>query len=535
MKRDIFIGAAWPYANYLMHIGHLAAFLPGDVIARYYRGHGDTVIYVSGTDCHGTPITERAKKEGIAPQEISAHYHEEFVKTFEAMNFTYDLYTRTSHESHKEMVQAYFKKLVDNGYIYEKEEEQDYCPQCDMFLSDREIVGICPHCSGEATGDQCDDCLRTIDPKELTDKHCKTCGSDTVLRTNKHLYFKLSAFQDQIQELVEENEHNWRKTAIGETKKFLSMGLLDRATTRQLTWGIEVPVDGYDDKRIYVWIEAVLGYLTAGRRVAQEKGIDFDQFMSNQNPNLSTYYVHGKDNVPFHTVIFPSLLLALRLDYQLPKYIISSEYMNMNDEKMSKSKGNLITVNDLVKDYPRDTIRYYMIANGPEKKDVNFTIADMVQTHNKFLVGVLGNFVNRNLSFLQKKFDGVIQEGTIDPEVEEYTKRLYEEVSSLIERGELKTALDHIMDYVSFGNKYYDEKQPWIQVKEDETCFHDITYTCVYMMANLKNFLAPFMPDTSEKIQRMLTLNAFQWEEETLRGNKTIQDLQLLFERIDEK
>ena len=530
--RNILIGGAWPYANNSLHIGHLAALLPADVIARYYRGCGDNVIYVSGTDCHGTPITVRAKKEGVEPKEIALKYHEEFVNSFNKMNFSYDLYTATMEEAHKEKVQEYFRIIMDNGYIFEGIEEQDFCPNCNEFLSDREILGTCPLCGGSAMGEQCDSCLSPINPKELKDKHCKICGSSLIQKENKHLYFKLSDFQDILTKLVNERENDWRKNATNETKKYLNMGLIDRAATRQLNWGVEVPVVGYEDKRVYVWIEAVLGYLTAGSVVAKERNINFEEFITD-NDNLTTYFVHGKDNITFHTIIYPALLQAIDPMYQLPKRIISSEYVNMNDEKMSKSKGNLITMDELTELYNVDTVRYYMIANGPEKKDINFSCDDLAQAHNKFLVGVIGNFINRNLSFINKKFDGVITEGNIDTIVLSKTKELYAKAGLLIEQGELRSAIESIVEYAVMGNKYYDENEPWIKVKEDINKFNDITYTCVYMMANLSNLLNPFIPNTANKIKDMLSVSEFKWEECKLDGDIKINNLNLLFDRIE--
>lgn len=533
MKRDIFIGGAWPYANYYLHVGHLAALLPGDIIAKYYRINGDNVMYVSGSDCHGTPITERARKENILPSEIANFYHNEFIKSFDAMGFEYDEYSSTMTEFHSEYVQKQFEKLIKNGYIYEKEEKQDFCEKCNKFLSDREIEGRCPHCGGKSSGDQCDSCGDSLNNNEVLDKHCKICGLSTTMKNNKHLYFKLTAFKKELQDLINQNKNKWRKNALGEAQKYLDMGLIDRAATRQLEWGIPVPVKGYEDKRIYVWIEAVLGYLTTAKRVAEARGIDFEKFMSKDNPNLSTYYIHGKDNIPFHTIIFPALILGIGNGYQLPKYIVSSGYVNMNDTKMSKSKGNLVTVDELVKKYDVDSIRYYMISNGPEKKDMNFTEELFVQAHNKFLVGMLGNFVNRNLSFINKKFDGVIKEAKVDPEVIKITEDLYKKVGHLIEQAELKAAIDEIFEYIGFANKYYDEKEPWKQAKENIEEFNNITYTCAYIIANISNLIAPFMPRTSKKVKNMLDLPEFKWEPINLKGNLKINNLELLFNRID--
>lgn len=534
-KRDIFIGGAWPYANYYLHVGHLAALLPGDILAKYFRGNGDNVIYVSGSDCHGTPITERAKVENVSPREIATNYHNEFVKTFNNLGFEYDEYSDTMSENHSKYVQEQFKKLIENGYIFEKEELQDYCEVCNTYLSDREIVGVCPHCGGKSTGDQCDVCGDSLDSSEVLDKHCKKCGAPSVLKENKHLYFKLPEFEEVLQDLINKNKTKWRKNALGEAQKYIDMGLVDRAATRQLDWGVPVPVKGYEDKRIYVWIEAVLGYLSVGQEVAQKRGIDFDKFMSSDNPNLKTYYVHGKDNIPFHTTIYPAIISAIKNNYALPDYIVSSAYVNLNNEKMSKSKGNLITANELLEMFDSDTLRFYFAFKGPETNDMNCSLSDIIQTHNKFLVGMLGNFINRNLSFINKKFDGVITEGTIDSKIETITEKFYKIIGEYFEKGEIKNATTQIFEYISIANKYYDSQQPWVQVKENIEDFNNTTYTCAYMIANIANLIAPILPKGSKKIKEMLSLPEYKWEPQCIKGNLSIKNLDILYDRIDEK
>ena len=534
-KRDIFIGGAWPYANYYLHVGHLAALLPGDILAKYFRGKGDNVIYVSGSDCHGTPITERARKEGVSPSEIATHYHNEFKKTFDNLGFEYDEYSTTMSEHHKAYVMEQFKRMMDNGYIYEKEEMEDYCETCQKFLADREISGTCPYCGGKSTGDQCEQCNHSLNSSEVLDKHCIKCGQLTTSRPNKHLYFTLPKFEGVLQDLINKNKFTWRKNALGEAQKYIDMGLVDRAATRQLDWGVPVPVPGYEDKRIYVWFEAVLGYLSVGKEVAETRGIDFDKFMSDDNDNLKTYYVHGKDNIPFHTTIYPAILASLNNNYRLPDYIVSSAYVNLNNEKMSKSKGNLITANELLEMFGSDTVRFYFAFKGPETNDVNCSIDDIVQTHNKFLVGMLGNFVNRNLSFIVKKFDGVIKEGKIDDSVRELTQKTYQLIGEYLEKGEIKNAVSQMIEYISMANKYYDSKQPWIQVKENIDDFNNTTYTCTYMMANISNMINPVLPNGSRLIKQMLHLPEFSWKEQLISGDIKIEDLQLLYNRIEEK
>ena len=535
MKKRYFIGGAWPYANNSLHVGHLAALLPGDVIARYGRLKGYDVIYVSGTDSHGTPITERAKREGVSPASIAEHYHEEFVRDFNALDFSYDKYTATFTDYHKKGVQDIFRLIDKNGYLYEKTEEQDYCEKCGKFVSDREIEGKCPVCGKITRGDQCEFCMASFDSTALTEKRCRTCGTPTSTRTNKHLMFALSKFQKPIEDFVAEMSPNWRLNAVNETKKYLTQGLPDRAATRDLDWGIEVPVPGYDSKRIYVWFEAVLGYMTTGKWVAEQRGIDFDEYMKDDG-NLNNYYVHGKDNIPFHTVIFPALLMAMGKGYCLPTHIVSSEYVNVNDDKMSKSKGNMISVHELAENYPSDCVRFYTMLFNPERRDVNFSISDMILTYNKFLAGGLGNFVNRNLSFIKKKFGGKIEKGTVDPAVVDYVTGLYKTIGDKIEAGELRSATEDMVSLISYSNKYYDEQKPWVLAKEEDlTAFWNVTATCLYLMANMANIFAPVIPDGATRLSKILPMESLKYEPTTLPESFTLDEVPILYARIDEK
>ena len=539
MKKRYFIGGAWPYANNSLHVGHLAALLPGDVIARYGRMNGYDVIYVSGTDSHGTPITERAKKEGVTPASIAERYHEEFTRDFNDMLFSYDKYTATFKDWHKKTTQEYFKEIDKHGYIYETTEEQDYCESCGQFLSDREIEGTCPVCGKRTRGDQCEHCMASFDSSALKDKICRTCKKPTSTRTNKHLMFALSKFQKSIEEFAAKMAPNWRWNAVNETKKYLEQGLPDRAATRDLTWGIEVPRDGYESKRIYVWIEAVLGYMTTGKWVAEQRGEDFDEYMK-QDGNLNAYYVHGKDNIPFHTVIFPALEMAINPEWALPTHIVSSEYINMKnektseEEKMSKSVGNIVSVHELAELYPADAVRFYMILNNPERRDTAFSKADLVQNANKVLAGGFGNFVNRNLSFIKKKFDGVVPAGKVDTAVKEYVSSLYEKMGSAYDSAELRSAADMMVELISYANKYYDDQKPWVQAKEEDiTPFANTTATCLYIMANMANLFAPIIPQGCEKLASVLGLPAPSWNEVTLPESFRIEEAPILYSKID--
>lgn len=531
-KKNVFIGGAWPYANNSLHVGHLAALLPGDVIARYFRKNGNKTIYVSGSDCHGTPITLRAEKLGIDPKEISTHYHEEFVKNFNDLSFSYDLYSNTMQDYHKQNVQKCLLEISKKDLFYSKTAKEDYCSCCNKYLSDREIVGICPICGSVADGDQCDKCLTALTPDILKDKKCKVCGTNTIYKDNTHLYLKLSQLTDKVKEYFEKYKDNWRQTAVNETLKYLKEGLRDRAITRQLTWGIDVPFEGFEDKKVYVWIEAVIGYLSAGAEAAKKQNINFDEFI--RSKNTISYYVHGKDNIVFHTVILPALLLAIDETISQPEMIVSCEYLNMNNEKMSKSKGNLVTVNSLIQNFDSDSIRYYFTFNNPEKKDSMFSLDDFVALHNKHLVGGYGNFVNRNLAFLSKKFEGKLPQLELDKKVESEVSATYKEVGDLIAKGELRAATTRLYDFVQFANKYYDQATPWVLAKTDLKEFQRVTSNCVYMIANMANLYEPILPKHAKIIKELLGIEETTgWQPISYNSDKILDQVSIMFERLD--
>ena len=531
MKRNIFIGGAWPYANNTLHVGHLASLLPGDIIARFFRQNGDNVIYVSGTDCHGTPITVRAQKAGVAPKDIATEYDSEFRNLFSKLNFSYSNYSNTMRPYHLKRVQEMFKRIYQNGYLYPKKELQDYCTIDNKFLADREIEGHCPYCGGFARGDQCEECLHTLSPSQLKDKVCKICGKSAIeQRENEQLVFKLSAFQKPLADWLKQKNEDWRTNAVNETRKYLKDGLKDRDATRDITWGVPVDIEGFKDKKVYVWFEAVLGYITAGEQVCQKDGLNFDDFV--RGDNCKIYLVHGKDNIPFHTVIYPALLLSLEENYRLPDEIISSEYVNVNGEKMSKSKGNFVSVKELLEKYPVDLIRFYFSVKGPEKRDMNFIEQDLIHFNNKVLVGGLGNFINRNLSFLNKKCDGKVPQRLISDQLQRKVQDAYIEIGNLIKKGAVKEASEKLIEMVAFSNKYYDEHTPWILFKESQDKFYQVSFECIYLIINLANLLAPFMPETSNRIFEMLNFQPNGWKEQTMDGNVELGDVNLLFNRI---
>ncbi len=524
----VLIGGAWPYANYKLHLGHVAGLIGGDLLARYHRAKGDDVIYVSGSDCHGTPITERAKLEGITPKEICDKYHELFLKSFDGLNFSYDLYTLTETDYHKAKVQEIIKKIYDNGAIYEKVEPQAYCEHCHKFMADRELQITCPKC-GELTKGDCCDCGYAPTEEDLLNATCRACGAQTVQKDNKNLYIALSKMQDEIEKFVSANKGKWRINAQNETEKYLREGLRDRAITRDLDWGIDVPVEGYDDKKLYVWIEAVLGYVTAAMRICEERGIDWEDYWKRAD---RMYMVHGKDNIVFHSIIFPALLLSSREGFSLPDVIVSSEYLNFNNEKASKSKGNAISALDAVENLNSDTIRFHLISNGPERKDTNFSISEYVATHNNEVTNKYGNFVNRTL-----KFKGIseIPAGVVDASISELIKNAYVEIGNDIEKLNFKDAADKAIKLIDDANKYYDDQKPWIQFKENIEEFNNTIFTCATLIANIANIMEPFMPASSEKVRAIFGFEKATWEPVSINAGIKLDNVEVLFTRFDEK
>lgn len=528
MKRNILIGGAWPYANGSLHIGHIAALLPGDVLARYHRACGDQVYFVSGSDCHGTPVAVRARKEGKTPQEISGFYHNEFVQCFDKLGFSYDCYTRTSDERHKQFVREFHARLYRSEFVYEKETPQAYCEKCESFLADRFVTGICPTCHKEARGDQCDDCGTVLEPENLISPVCAVCGSPVSFRKSRHLYIAISKMEEALRILVD-NASLWRKNAVSFTKRYIHEGLRDRALTRDLEWGIDIPLEGYDGKTIYIWAENVLGYLSASKCVAEERGTDFSALWGEEAKH---YYVHGKDNIPFHTIILPALMIANGGGWHLPDQIVSSEYLTLEGRKISTSQNYAIWVKDIIDRYDPDSIRYFFLANGPEKKDADFSWREFVNSHNGELLGAYGNFVNRSLAFIRKYWNGVVPGGRTNAGIASAIASLYQTTGSLIEKGAFKDALNGIFEFVRQANKYFDTETPWITRTSDQEACRNTLYQCVQMIANLAVLLRPFFPFSSEKICGWLSLDD-KWQLHEVQGGYHLPEIQILFERID--
>ncbi|GLC89507.1 methionine--tRNA ligase [Lysinibacillus piscis] len=526
----IVIGGAWPYANGSLHLGHAAALLPGDILARYYRQKGEQVVYVSGSDCNGTPISIRAAQENTTTEAIANHYHNEFEQCFTDLGFTYDLYTRTDANHHHHSVQAIFLRLLENQHLYKKKIEQAYCETDAQFLPDRFVEGVCPNCGAKARGDQCDACSKILDPLELIGKHCKICGNEPVIRETEHFYFAFSQFQQQLEAYlkVAKLEGRWRENALRLTERYLAEGVPDRAVTRDLPNGVAVPVQGFEDKKIYVWVEAVAGYLTASMEWARQNEVAIEDIW---NEETVSYYVHGKDNIPFHTVIWSAILMGIE-SKTLPTHIVSNEYLTLEKRKLSTSQNWAVWLPYMLNRYDADSIRYFLTMNAPENRDTDFSWREFVYSHNGELLGAYGNFVNRTLKFLEKSFDSQVPQVAVDGVIRQETRQLFQEVGYTIEQGHFKQALEQVFDYIRAANRYFDAKQPWLQVKEDRQAGNQTLATCVYMIANLSQLLHPFLPFSAEKINKMLGIQEIAWHEQT-NLPFYVQEVVPLFERLD--
>lgn len=529
--KTILIGGAWPYANGSLHIGHIAALLPGDVLARYYRAKDKDVYYVSGSDCHGTPITIRARQEGCTPAKISGHYHEEFCQEFRQLGFTYDCYTKTSDEKHVEFVKAFHKTLYKSPYIEERTVRQAYCPNCQKILTDRLVIGICPSCGSKARGDQCDACGAILDADTIQDAACANCGSALEFGETTQLYLLITKLEAQLRQLADTHPH-WRRNAIAFTNRYLHEGLRDRAITRDLDWGIEVPKDGYEEKKIYIWAENVLGYLSAAYQVCKERDVPFTELFG-KDADTRHYYVHGKDNIPFHTIILPALLLAEGEGFHLPDDIISSEHMTLDGQKISTSSHHAIWAKELLASYHPDSIRYFFLANGPEKRDTDFSLREFVKQNNSELVGCWGNYVNRTLVFIQKYLDNEIPCKPIRSDIRQKVLSVYEETGRQIEHGAVKDALCTVLELVRYGNRFYDSEEPWnTRISAPDACA-DAICSCTYMIGNLAVLLHPFLPFSSRQVLDWLGLTE-AWQEQTITRGATLPQVSILFERLEE-
>jgi len=515
--KKIYIGAAWPYANGSLHLGHVSALIGADILARYFRLSGADVLYTSGSDCHGTPIVLAAEQEKVSPDEVAKKYHKEFLETLVGgLKFSYDNYTTTTTETHIKIVQEFFLKLYQEGNIYLKTQELPFCVECNRFLPDRYIEGECPKCRyKQARGDQCDECGSMLDPKDLINPRCKQCGSAPEFRETEHFFLKLSGFQDKIAEWSKD-QPLWRTNATGFTKKFLNEGIHDRAITRDTKWGIPIPIEGYEDKSIYVWFEAVCGYFTSSVEWAKinNRPDAWREFW--ENDEAVHYYVHGKDNIPFHTIIWPSILMAYG-GLNLPNSIISSEYLTLEHKQFSKSRHWAVWLPDFLKSYDPDTLRYYLTVNGCETSDADFSWHEYGQRTNKELIGNFSNFIYRTAQLIEKNFDGKVH-NDFNPDARQtaLTDKViatFESSGQLIEEGHFREAIREIFNLAEEGNRFLAETEPWKSIKSDrETARKDLVVTA-QVISSLIPLISPFLPQTADKIRDYFKFSINQtWE-----------------------
>ena len=507
MTESIFIGVAWPYANGPLHLGQIAgAYLPADIFARFHRAVGNRVLMVSGSDQHGTPIMLRAERDGTTPKAVVDANHAGFLKSWEALGISWDLFTSTGTKNHRELAQKFFSTLLERDFLYTATSELPYSPASNRYLPDRYVTGTCPHCAFEAArGDQCDNCGKPLDPKELIDPRSSIDGSTPEFREREHYMLRLTAFEDRLKEWLKEKPH-WRANVLNFTSGFLEQGLKDRGITRDLDWGVPVPLEGWDDRRIYVWFEAVIGYLSAAVEWAEREGAP-DAWKEWWGPEAKGYYFLGKDNIPFHTIIWPAMLMGYDDNLALPYDVPANEFLNLQGEQLSTSRNWAVWVPDYLAQYPVDPLRYVLSVTMPETSDSDFTWRDYVRRNNNELVGTFGNLVHRMLTFLQRNFDGVVPTLDPDPRGKELLARAeqaLDEAKAELEACRFRAALAVAMGLAQEGNRYLDERAPWRTIREDRAETEHTMGVVLSVIATLKILFYPFLPFSTQELHALL-------------------------------
>ncbi|MFW3146398.1 MAG: methionine--tRNA ligase [Thermoplasmatota archaeon] len=504
----IFIGAAWPYANGPLHLGHIAGcLLPADIFARYCRLRGYDTLFVSGSDMHGTPITVTAEKQGSTPEEVAERNHKSILETIENLRISYDIYTKTHTEQHFEVVKDIFLTLKEKGFIDIRTEKAPYCGKCGKFMPDRYIEGTCPYCSyEEARGDQCDNCGKVLDAIELIDPRCKICTGSPAFKNTEHFYLLLSKLEPQVRKFVESRRDSWRPNTRNNTDNFLREGLKDRAITRDLRWGVPIPIGGYEDKRIYVWFEAVCGYLSASKLHSMEKGDPTLWESYWKDPSCRHYYFLAKDNIPFHTIIWPAILAGYG-GLDLPFDVPSNEYLQWDGAQFSKSRGHGVTVNGFLMDYPVDPLRFYLSSIMPEKGDSNFDLKEFVQKNNTELLGAFGNFLHRVVTFTSKNFGEVPRRSDPTEEDEKIRKTAEEHYVKALDSMEgvrLKEGIQTMMALVNEGNRYINSQAPWKLIKEDRQRCSTVLNTALQICKIITYGIYPYIPHAVKRWYGMI-------------------------------
>ena len=531
----IFISCALPYANGPCHLGHIrSTYLPADIYARYNRMIGNDVLMVCATDEHGTPIAVKADKENKKPIEISKRYHDMIVSDVESMNISLDNFTRTTDEAHYELAQNFFKSLYDKGYIYREDIQQLYCPNCNKFLPDRYVEGLCPVCGSEARGDHCEKCGKALNPTELDEPHCITCGTTPVIKDTFQYAFKLSEFEDALLEYITSND-NLPANVKNYATNWLKEGLTDWILTRDMDWGIPVPLDEAKGKVLYVWIEAFLGYISSASQWSKQSGRKWEEYWND-------YVVHfiGKDIIYHHSIFWPGLLKAYGC--KLPDMIYAGEFLSLEGEKMSTSKNWVIWIADFVKDYEPDLLRYYLTINAPLNKDSDFSWDDFQRRNNDELADVIGNFLHRTFVFTKKQCDSKVPEyanpTAEDEDFKSAIDALPDKAGEYIANYEFREALLEIFKVAKKGNKYFNDAEPWKAVKEDKAKAANCLYLSNQLAKTLAYMLKPFLPTKADKIAEIMNLGSLDnWEDAKadLPTGHVINKAKPLFKKIEDK
>ena len=533
------ITSALPYANGPVHIGHLAGvYVPSDIYTRYLRLKGHDVISVCGSDEHGVPITIKARKEGITPQQVVDRYHEIIEKSFRRLGMSFDIYSRTSSPTHRVTASEYFRKLYNEGKFIEQTSMQFFDEEAQQFLADRYIVGTCPRCQNEkAYGDQCEKCGSTLSPDELINPRSALSGGNIVKRETKHWYLPLDKYEGFLREWILEGHKEWKSNVYGQCKSWLDLGLQPRAVSRDLDWGIPVPVEGADGKVLYVWFDAPIGYISATKDLTP----DWEKYWKSEDTKMVHFI--GKDNIVFHCIVFPAMLKA-HGDYILPENVPANEFLNLEGDKISTSRNWAVWLHEYLDEFPgkEDVLRYVLCANAPETKDNDFTWKDFQARNNSELVAVLGNFVNRALVLTKKYYEGIVPERGELTEYDEATIDEMQKIKSSLERNienyHFREALKDAMNFARIGNKYLADTEPWKLIKTDSERVKTILNIALQITANTAIAIEPFMPFSAEKMLNMLAVEKFSWEQmgsmELIAAGHTIGEAQLLFEKIED-
>ena len=516
-KQKVLVAIAWPYANGDLHVGHLAgAYLPADIYARYHRLAGNDVLVVSGSDSHGTPIAVRAAQEGVTPRDVFERYHQRFLETQRDIGISYNLFTHTDTANHYKVSQDIFLRLLEQGDLYSETQRQYYSEVSQQFLPDRYVEGTCPYCGyTEARGDQCDNCGRLLDALELKNPRSKIDGAVPVIRETEHFFLDLPKLEPQVLAYLEKGKEAWRPNVLKFSLNYVRGGLKGRSITRDMAWGIPVPLEGYRGKRLYVWFEAVIGYLSASIEWSKITG-DPDAWKAWwYDPAALTVYFIGKDNIPFHTIIWPAELIGIERLYEedpakrlnVPYDVPANEFMNFAGAQFSKSRGHMIGVTDLLSRYDADAIRYYITVIMPETSDSDFYWDDFVQRNNGELVGIWGNLSHRVLSFTYKHFKAVPEPGelaAVDRELLAKVEAAYATVGAHLAARHFRAALTEAMNVAREANRYLEVKSPWKQIKTDRVAAATSLYVALQAINGLKVLLAPFLPFSAERLHKAL-------------------------------